>query len=125
MDTNNFNTIRTNIESSMKTIKFFYFLKILLLTLIILSYYFKPMWFDILIIITLAMIIFFPMNFYGAFIEFLLEYNTQTLEERILKNANETNDYLNKNDKFKESIKQRIKRLEKELEIISKNIDKE
>ncbi|PRM90463.1 hypothetical protein CJ671_02415 [Aliarcobacter cryaerophilus] len=63
------------------------------------------------------------MNSYGAFIEYLLEYNTQTLEERILKNANETNSYLNKNDRFKESIKNRIKKLEKDLEMINKDFN--
>ncbi|MCT7525421.1 hypothetical protein N5T77_10205 [Aliarcobacter cryaerophilus] len=119
----NINIHKNNIESSMKSIKFLYFLKAILLVLVVLSYIYKPEWFDILVIIILSTLILFPMNFYGAFIEFLLEYNTQTLEERIIKNANETNKYLNDNDKFKENIKLRIKNLEKELKILSKELN--
>lgn len=114
---------KKDIESSLKTMKFLYFIKIILLILIILSYYYKQEWLEILIILALATIILFPLNFYGAFIEFLLEYNTQTLEERIIKNANETNKYLNDNDKFKENIKLKIKNLERELKILSKELN--
>lgn len=119
----NINIHKNNIESSMKSIKFLYFLKVTLLVLVVLSYIYKPEWFDILVIIILSTLILFPMNFYGAFIEFLLEYNTQTLEERIIKNANETNKYLNDNDKFKENIKLKIKNLERELKILSKELN--
>lgn len=103
------------IKSSMKTIRLIYIFKIILFGLILLSYYFKPEWVEILLIITLFFIILFPMNFYGAFIENLVEYNTQALEERIIKNAQETNEYFIKNDEFKKTVNSKIKYIQKVL----------
>ncbi|WP_198305878.1 hypothetical protein [Arcobacter vandammei] len=105
------------ISSSRTTLLVLYFIRLLLVASIIFSYFYKPEWFDILVIITLIQIALFPNNLYGAFIENLVEYNTQTLEDRILLNANETNKYLIENDKFKE-------RIEFELEIIKSKLNK-
>ncbi len=93
------------IKSSRKTLLILYFIRLTLVTCVTLSYFYKAEWFDILLIITLIQIALFPNNFYGAFIENLVEYNTQTLEDRILLNAKETNKYLIENDKFKEKVK--------------------
>lgn len=93
------------IKSSRKTSLILYFIRIILVICVTLSYFYKIEWFDILVIITLIQIALFPNNLYGAFIENLVEYNTQTLEDRILLNANETNKYLIENDKFKEKVK--------------------
>lgn len=100
---------KTNLElvvsSSRKTSFVLYLIRIILVICVVLSYFYKQDWFDILVIITLIQIALFPNNFYGAFIENLVEYNTQVLEDRIVLNANETNKYLKENDEFKEKVK--------------------
>lgn len=111
-------SIRENlISSSRTTLLVLYFIRLLLVSSVIFSYFYKPEWFDILVIITLIQIALFPNNFYGAFIENLLEYNTQTLENRILLNAKETNKYLIENDKFKEKIEFELEIIKSELKI--------
>ncbi|MFX4277632.1 hypothetical protein ACOL3G_07145 [Aliarcobacter butzleri] len=100
---------KTNLElvvsSSRKTSFLLYLIRIILVICVVLSYFYRQDWFDILVIITLIQIALFPNNFYGAFIENLVEYNTQVLEDRIVLNANETNKYLKENDEFKEKVK--------------------
>ncbi|HJE03678.1 MAG TPA: hypothetical protein K8U92_07355 [Aliarcobacter thereius] len=106
------------IKSSRRTLLILYFIRLALVASVIYSYFYNPEWFDILVIITLVQIALFPNNFYGAFIENLVEYNTQTIEERLLLNAKEINNYLIENENFKEKI-------ELEIEIIKSEIDTE
>ncbi|MCT7565223.1 hypothetical protein N5T96_02600 [Aliarcobacter butzleri] len=91
-------------KSKIMMIKIYLF-KVILVICLILAYFLKPEWLDIVILITLVSIVLFPMNFYGAFIENLVEYNAQKLEDRVVLNAKEINKYFEENDKFKEIVK--------------------
>ena len=98
-----------DIKSSMKLVLIVKFIKFLLVLLIIIAYFMELKWLNEIIIVAVILNLILPMNFFDVFIQKLLEYNTQILENRILLNANEINDYFEKNDKFKKSIQDKIK----------------
>lgn len=101
--------LSSDIENSIKLIRIVKYAKILLALGIVIAYFFNFKWLIEFIIIAVLLNLLLPMNFFDVFIQKLLEYNTQKVEERILINANETNKYLEKNDKFKKSINDKFK----------------
>ncbi|MFY4744131.1 hypothetical protein ACOTVX_11695, partial [Aliarcobacter butzleri] len=74
-------TLELVVSPSRKTSFLLYPIRIILVICVVLSYFYKQDWSDILVIITLIQIALFPNNFYGAFIENLVENNTQVLED--------------------------------------------
>lgn len=79
--------------------------KVLLALVISIAYFMHSPWLMELLVFSVLVSLISSLEFFGVYIEKLLEYNTQFLEERQTRNAHEANEY------FKE-ITDRITRLE-------------
>ncbi len=68
-------------------------LKIALGALVVISYFFFPNWLIEVVVVSVVISLILPLGFFDVFIQKLLEYNTQTLEERQILNAKEANQH--------------------------------
>ncbi len=66
-----------------------------LATVLLTVYFLESKYLIDVIVFSIAVSLFFPLSFFGLFIQKLLEYNTQMVEARLMLNANETNEALN------------------------------
>lgn len=80
-------------------------LKILLALAVCIAYFMHSPWLMELLVFSVVVSLISSLEFFGVYIEKLLEYNTQFLEERQTRNAHEANEY------FKQ-IEERLERLE-------------
>lgn len=71
-------------------------LKVILAFLILLSYFFFPGLLLDVIVVSLIISLLLPLGFFDVFMQKLLEYNTQKVEERQLLNASEANEHFEK-----------------------------
>lgn len=85
--------LENDIKSAMKLNGFVKFIKISLAFLIFISYAFFEQWLTEIIVISVIISLILPLGFFDVFIQKLLEYNTQTIEERQSLNAQETNEH--------------------------------
>jgi uncharacterized protein YacL len=67
--------------------------KIVLAALVVISYFFFPNWLLEVIVVSVVISLILPLGFFDVFIQKLLEYNTQILEERQILNAKEANEH--------------------------------
>ena len=104
--------LTSDIQSSIKLSLIAKFLKVSLSLIIIIAYFIDVQWLNEIIIITVVLNLLLPMNFFDVFIQKLLEYNTQKIEERQLLNANEAN-------KIFSDFQEKLEKLELEIEILT------
>jgi hypothetical protein len=95
---NNFNHVQIegDIQSALKLCGWVKLLKLLLAALVVVSYFFISEWLTEIIVISVVVSLVLPLGFFDAFIQKLLEYNTQKVEERQVLNANEANEQFEK-----------------------------
>lgn len=96
MDDINKMLITSDIESAKKLYTFIKWVKILLALCICVAYFTESSWLIETIVISIVIALLFPLGFFDIFIQKLLEYNTQVVEERQLLNANESNKHFEK-----------------------------
>lgn len=89
-------------------------IKILLAIIIAIAYFIESSWLIELVVLAVVFSLLLPLGFYGAFIENLIEYNTSTLEDRVLLNANEANEALTKMHEKVEGMVTDIGKLKKD-----------
>ena len=107
--------LTSDISSAMILASITKFIKFLLAFIILIAYFFNFTWLNEILIFAIFLNLLLPMNFFDVFIQKLLEYNTQKVEERILLNAQETNKYFEENDKFQKSLSDKIKNLNSKI----------
>ena len=97
------------IKSALKVCSVTKTIRIILALVICVSYVYADKWIIDAVLISLLFLLLFTLSFFGVFIQKLLEYNTQKMEERISLNADETNkalsDAFDEIEKLKEQIK--------------------
>ena len=84
-------------------------LKSVLAIAVCVAYFINLSWLAELIVISVVISLLLPLGFHGAFIENLLEYNTQVIEDRQQLNATEANEHFGK-------MSERITKLEISIE---------
>ena len=95
---NNFNhtLLEDDIQSALKLSGWVKLLKISLAVLIVAFYFFLSEWLTEIIVISVVITLILPLGFFDVFIQKLLEYNTQKVEERQVLNAAEANEHFEK-----------------------------
>mgnify|MGYP005750409087 CR=1 FL=1 len=88
--------LESEIQTAMNLSGWAKFIKVALAILVVLSYFFFKDWLIEIIVIAVVVALIFPLGFFDVFIQKLLEYNTQTIEERQILNANEANNHFEK-----------------------------
>jgi len=76
--------LTSGISSSIKLVSIVKFIKFLLVLVILIAYFFNFTWLNEVLIFAIIVNLLLPMNFFDVFIQKLLEYNTQKVEERII-----------------------------------------
>lgn len=71
-------------------------IKVALAIIVVLSYFFFKDWLLEIIVLSVVFSLIIPLGFFDVFIQKLLEYNTQTLEDRQVLNANQANEHFEK-----------------------------
>lgn len=107
--------LTSDIKSSMKLASVVKIIKFFTAIAIVIAYLNDFQWLHEIIIIAVVLNLLLPMNFFDIFIQKLLEYNTQKVEERIILNAEQTNRYLEENDKFKKSVNDKLKSIKTKI----------
>jgi len=88
--------LENEIQTAMNLSGWTKFIKVALAILVVLSYFFfKDLLIEI-IVISVVFSLIIPLGFFDVFIQKLLEYNTQTIEERQILNANQANEHFEK-----------------------------
>ncbi len=85
--------IQHDIETSLKLNKIVKGIKFLLVVVICWLYVINSAWLDEALIAGILLSLISPMGFFDVFIQRLLKYNTQTIEERQELNATETSQH--------------------------------
>ncbi|TMN94762.1 hypothetical protein [Pseudoalteromonas sp. S558] len=67
--------------------------KVVIAIIVCVAYFTNASCLPELIVFSVVLSLLLPLGFYGAFMENLLEYNTQAIEDRQLLNANEANEH--------------------------------
>ncbi|MCH2058124.1 MAG: hypothetical protein MK214_16220 [Thalassotalea sp.] len=88
--------LEKEIQSALKICLLFKYLKIVLALVLISCYFYFPEWLLELLTLSVVISLTIPLSFFDSFIQKLLEYNTQTIEDRILLNVNEANEHFEK-----------------------------
>lgn len=88
--------LESDIQSAVKLCSWVKYLKITLSLLVLLSYFFFSDWLIEVMVVALIFSLILPMGFFDVFIQKLLEYNNQKLEERQLLNSTEANENFDK-----------------------------
>lgn len=83
-----------DIKSAMGFVSTLKWIKITLAILVIFAYITSAAWLTEIIVISVVVSLIFPLGFFDVFIQKLLEYNTQKLEERQILNATEANEHI-------------------------------
>lgn len=71
-------------------------IKVILAVLVVSSYLLGSSWLMEVIVISVVVSLVLPLGFFDVFIQRLLEYNTQKMEERQILNAQEANNHFEK-----------------------------
>lgn len=82
------------IASAMKLCSYVKWFKVILAVVVSIAYLVGSPWLAEILIVAVVTSLILPLGFFDVFIQKLLEYNTQLLEERVQLNANETNTHL-------------------------------
>ena len=90
--------IKNDVEASIKLSSFVKWLKIILAAIICIAYFTHSSWLNELLVVAVVISLIIPLGFFDVFIQKSLEYNTQTLEDRIFLNAKEANEHFSKID---------------------------
>jgi|SRR5690554_918203 len=85
--------LTSDIKSSMGFVSASKLVKIILALVVIFAYFTDAVWLTEVIVISVVISLVFPLGFFDTFIQKLLEYNTQKLEERQILNATEANEH--------------------------------
>ena len=85
-----------DIKSAMSFVTAAKWSKVILAVLVILAYFTDSAWLTEIIVISVVVSLIVPLGFFDVFIQKLLEYNTQKVEERQTLNANEANENFEK-----------------------------
>ncbi|RTR33190.1 hypothetical protein EKG38_06095 [Shewanella canadensis] len=83
------------IASAMKLCSYVKWFKVILAVVVSIAYLVGSAWLAEILIVAVVTSLILPLGFFDVFIQKLLEYNTQLLEERIHLNTNEPNVHLN------------------------------
>ena len=100
------------IEWAQRLARFVQFSKIFLAIIIVASYFYLPEFLIEILAIALIVTLIVPQGFMHNFLQCLIEYNTSTLEDRIVLNSRETDLFLRKIDEKICNFDQRIKNIE-------------
>lgn len=103
---------QNNIKSAINFTLFTKIFKILLAGIICYLYFSNNDFLKEFLVFGVVISLILPLNFFDVFIQNLLEYNTQKVEERQLLNANEAN-------KTFSDFQEKIEKLELEIEILT------
>lgn len=96
MNTLKYAQIERDIQSALKLCGLVKLMKITLALLVVLSYFLRPdLLLEIMVVAVITSLI-LPLGFFDEFVQKLLEYNTQKVEERQILNANEANENFEK-----------------------------
>lgn len=88
--------LENEIQTAMNLSGWAKFIKVTLAILVVLSYFFFKDWLIEIIVISVVFSLIIPLGFFDVFIQKLLEYNTQTVEDRQILNANQANEHFEK-----------------------------
>lgn len=81
-----------DIKSAMGFVSASKWIKVTLACLVVLAYFTDATWLTEIIVISVIISLIFPLGFFDVFVQKLLEYNTQKVEERQILNAIEANE---------------------------------
>lgn len=82
-----------DIESALSFTSVSKWLKLILAVIVIFAYFTEAVWLTEIIVISVVVSLVIPLGFFDVFIQKLLEYNTQKVEERQILNATEANEH--------------------------------
>ena len=85
-----------DIKSAMGFVSASKWLKVILACLVVFAYFTNATWLTELIVASVVLSLILPLGFFDVFIQKLLEYNTQKLEERQVLNTTEANEHFEK-----------------------------
>src|SRR5690554_6854102 len=85
--------LTNDIKSAMGFVSASKLVKIILALVVIFAYFTDADWLTEVIVISVVVSLILPLGFFDTFIQKLLEYNTQKLEERQTLNATEANEH--------------------------------
>ena len=88
-----------DIKSAMSFASVSKWLKVILAIVVVLAYFTDSAWLTEVIVISVVVSLILPLGFFDVFIQKLLEYNTQKIEERQILNATEANEHFEKSYK--------------------------
>lgn len=83
--------LQAEVESSLKFCRVVKVSKIILGACVLAAYFFDFSWLQELLVLSVVICLIVPLGFFDVFIQKLLEYNTQLVEEGQLLNATEAN----------------------------------
>jgi hypothetical protein len=84
------------IKSAMSFASASKWLKVILAICVVFAYFTDAEWLTEVIVISVVVSLILPLGFFDVFIQKLLEYNTQKIEERQILNATEANKHFEK-----------------------------
>ncbi|WP_119394482.1 hypothetical protein [Salinibius halmophilus] len=88
--------LESDIEVALKFCKWMKNFRFILAAAIVVSYFFFKDWLAEILLVAVLILLLFPLGFFDVFIQKLLEYNTQILEDRLRLNATEANQHFQK-----------------------------
>jgi len=98
-----------DVKSTMKASLIVKWAKIVIAIGVCIAYFTESPWLTEMLVVAVIIALIFPLGFFDTFIQKLLEYNTQKIEERQLLNSKETKEH------FEEAF-QRISQLEEKID---------
>jgi len=101
-----------DIKSALNLFNLVKWLKIVIAIIISAAYFYNASWLHDVLTFSVVLILIIPLGFFGTFIQKLLEYNTQLMEERQTLNANEANEHFTKVFSEIELLKEQVSELQ-------------
>lgn len=88
--------LESDIKKAQSLAQWMKLIRIVLAVAIAVSYFFFKAWLAEILLFAVVVLLLFPLGFFDVFIQKLLEYNTQIMEDRLRLNANEANQHFQK-----------------------------
>ena len=100
--------LTSDIKSALKFISIVKWLKIFLAIIILFAYFKNMSWLNEILIFSVVFVLTVPLGFFGTFIQKSLNYNNQSTDDRLLLNANESNEHFTKIFSEIETLKEQV-----------------